>query len=204
MKTVLLVDDNRELVSLYSKMLSMLGYTPLAAQGGKECQERLDEKVPDVILLDVMMEPVDGWETLRQIRKRADSLMTPVIMLTARSPQPRDILYCGDFLDGYIMKPVTKSDLEKELNALWDRYNLIRDNIKKFRSKGFSPEDTLDYLFAVRACESLSHVMATLNPPCSSDIGKRERYGTVNKDIVRIGTLLQENKEKIRAYHALM
>jgi two-component system OmpR family response regulator len=130
MKTVLLVDDSQELVFLYCRMLSMLGYVPIAAQGGRECQELLDEKIPDAILLDIMMEPVDGWETLRQIRKRADSLMTPVIMLTARSPQPRDVLYCGDFLDGYIMKPVTKSNLEKELNALWDRYSLIRDNMQ--------------------------------------------------------------------------
>ena len=204
MKTVLLVDDSQELVFLYSRMLSMLGYVPMAAQGGKECQERLDEKVPDAILLDVMMEPVDGWETLRLIRKRADSLMTPVIMLTARSPQPNDILYCGDFLDGYIMKPVTKSNLEQELNALWDRYSLIRDNMQKLRSKGISPEDTLDYLRAIRACISLTNVMVALNPLWRSGFEGGEQDGTVNEEIIRIGTRLQEKKEKIRAYHALL
>jgi len=204
MKTVLLVDDSQELVLLYSRMLSMLGYSPLAAQGGMECQERLDEKVPDVILLDVMMVPVDGWETLRMIRKRADTLMTPVIMLTARSPQPGDILYWGDFLDGYIMKPVTKSDLEKELNALWDRCTLIRDNLQKLSSKGISPEDILDYLRAVRACTSLTQVMGTLNPPRLSGIVEGRMDGMANEEIVLIGTRLQEKKEKIREYHALL
>jgi two-component system OmpR family response regulator len=204
MKTVLLVDDSRDLVFLYCKMLSMLGYAPLAAQGGKECQELLDEKVPDLILLDVMMEPVDGWETLRQIRKRADLLMTPVIMLTARSPQPRDILYCGDFLDGYIMKPVTKSNLEKKLNALWERYVLIQDNMQKLRSKGISPADTLDYLRAIRACISLTNVMEALNPFRPSGFEGGEPDGTVNEEIVRIRARLQEKKEKIRGYHALL
>jgi two-component system OmpR family response regulator len=204
MKTVLLVDDSRDLVFLYCKMLSMLGYDPLAAQGGKECQELLDEKVPDAILLDVMMEPVDGWETLRLIRKRADLLMTPVIMLTARSPQPRDILYCGDFLDGYIMKPVTKSNLEKELNALWDRYSLIRDDMQKLRSKGISPEDTMDYLRAIRACISLTNVMEALNPFWLSGFEGGKPRGMVNEEIVRIGARLQEKKEKVQAYHALL
>jgi two-component system OmpR family response regulator len=204
MKTVLLVDDSRELVFLYSRMLSMLGYVPMAAQGGRECQERLDEKIPDAILLDVMMEPVDGWETLRQIRKRADLLMTPVIMLTARSPQPRDILYCGDFLDGYIMKPVTKSNFETELNALWDRYSLIRDNIQKLRSKGISPEDTLDYLRAIRACISLTNVMEALNPFWLSGFEEEEQDGIMNEEIIQIETRLQEKKKKIRAYRALL
>jgi two-component system OmpR family response regulator len=204
MKTVLLVDDSRELVFLYSRMLSMLGYVPMAAQGGRECQERLDEKIPDAILLDVMMEPVDGWETLRQIRKRADLLMTPVIMLTARSPQPRDILYCGDFLDGYIMKPVTKSNFETELNALWDRYSLIRDNMQKLRSKGISPEDTLDYLRAIRACISLTNVMEALNPFWLSGFEEEEQDGIMNEEIIQIETRLQEKKKKIRAYRALL
>jgi len=204
MKTVLLVDDSRDLVFLYSRMLSMLGYVPMAAQGGRECQERLDERVPDAILLDVMMEPVDGWETLRLIRKRADSLMTPVIMLTARSPQPNDILYCGDFLDGYIMKPVTKSNLEKELNALWDRYSLIRDNMQKLGLKGISSEDTLDYLRAIRACISLTNVMEALNPFFRSGFEGGVPDGMVNEEIARIGARLQEKKEKIREYQALL
>jgi two-component system OmpR family response regulator len=202
MKTVLLVDDNQELVSLYCRMLAMMGYVSMAAKGGRECQEILEEKIPDAILLDVMMEPIDGWETLRMIRKREDCLLTPVIMLTARSPQPREILYCGDFMDGYIMKPVTKTNLEQELQQLWDRCDLIQTHLEKFRNMGASAADAQDYMRSMRACVSLTQVLKTLTPPYLSGGDNEPMDSMVNEEIVRIKERLEEKKERIRMYQA--
>lgn len=202
MQTVLLVDDNPELVSLYSRMLSLLGYEPIIAHGGRECQERLNEKIPDAILLDLMMEPIDGWETLRMIRNRVDCLLTPVIMLTARSPQPREILYCGDFLDGYIMKPITKTKLEHELQELWDRCSLLQSHLEKFRKMGASPEDTVDYMRSMRACVSLTQVLKELALPHFSGEDAEFMDNMVNEEIVRIKERLEEKKERIRMYQA--
>jgi two-component system OmpR family response regulator len=204
MKTVLLVDDNPELVSLYCRMLSMMGYASLAAKGGRECQEILEEKIPDAILLDVMMEPVNGWETLRMIRKRKDCLLTPVIMLTARSPQPREVLYCGDFMDGYIMKPVTKTNLEWQLQQLWDRCDLIQTHLEKFRNMGVSGEDAKDYMRSMRACVSLTQVLKTLTSPYLSGADKEGIDDMANEEIVCIKERLEEKKERIRTYHAML
>lgn len=204
MKTVLLVDDSPDLVALYTRMLSMLGYAPIAAEGGRECQERLEEKIPDAILLDVMMEPIDGWETLRMIRKKEDCLLTPVIMLTARAPQPREILYYGDFLDGYIMKPITKANLEYELNKLWDRSRLIQEHLKKFRETGLSSNDQQLYMRSMRACISLTQALKTLTSPYLSGGDTEIMDGMANEEIIRIKERIAEEKEMIRRYHAML
>ncbi|MBP1929923.1 CheY-like chemotaxis protein [Methanolinea mesophila] len=204
MKTVLLVDDGAELVSLYCRMLSMLGYMPLAANGSRECLERIDEKVPDAILLDVMMVPVDGWETLRQIRKKKECLLTPVLMLTARSPQPREILQCGDLFDGYIMKPVTKSNLERELDSLWNRCTLIRTNMEKFRNLGIPPEKARDYAVSMRTCVSMTHVMNALNVMNLPSFLPAEPDTPVIDEITGIEERIRYHKKKIREYHAIL
>jgi len=83
MKTILLVDDNPKILTLYSRFIEIMGHIPVTANGSNECIEMIERKSPDLVLLDIMMEPEDGWETLIRIRKKFPSLNLPVIMITA-------------------------------------------------------------------------------------------------------------------------
>ena len=69
MFTILVVDDSPFIVDVFVTMLERGGYRTVAAYGGEECLEILKTVTPDLILLDIMMEPMDGWETLRRSRK---------------------------------------------------------------------------------------------------------------------------------------
>jgi DNA-binding response OmpR family regulator len=63
--------------------------------------------VPDLILLDVMMEPMDGWQTLMDLKKNLDTSGIPVIMVSGKKPTPDDIHMYGKFYEQYVMKPVS-------------------------------------------------------------------------------------------------
>ncbi len=88
MYTILVVDDSPFIVDVFVTMLERGGYRTVAAHGGEECLEILKTVTPDLILLDIMMEPMDGWETLEKIKENPATKDIPVLMLTAKQPDP--------------------------------------------------------------------------------------------------------------------
>lgn len=108
---IMVVDDTKVLANLYCNFLKKSGYGSVAAYSSRECLTLLEEIVPDLILLDIVMEPVDGWETLLKIREDERFLDTAVIMMTAKSIVPGDIISYGTLIDGYVMKPVKPIEL---------------------------------------------------------------------------------------------
>ena len=107
MTTILCVDDNADLVELLSELLKMMGYEVRTAPGGDECLRMINGERfhPDLILLDIMMEPMDGWETLGHIRENPVSRDIPVVMLTGKYPTMSEAETYGPMIDDYLMKP---------------------------------------------------------------------------------------------------
>lgn len=123
---LLIVDDNKMLVEIYTTGLSERGFEVLHSMSGAECLDLLKTEVPDVILMDIMMPGMDGWETLIQIRSNPKTKKIPVLMLTAKALTIEDINRYGGSIDGFLIKPFT-------LNALSDRINdfcKIRDEYR--------------------------------------------------------------------------
>ena len=79
MPTILIADDNRQITSILEEYVKKEGFTPFIAFDGQGALELFAKHKPDVVLLDVMMPKVDGFEVCREIRKNSD---TPVIMIT--------------------------------------------------------------------------------------------------------------------------
>jgi DNA-binding response OmpR family regulator len=127
MMKLLIVDDNKMLVEIYTTGLSERGFEVLHSMSGAECLDLLKNEVPDVILMDIMMPGMDGWETLMQIRSNPKTEKIPVLMLTAKALTIEDINRYGGYIDGFLIKPFT-------LNALSDRINdfyRIRENYRE-------------------------------------------------------------------------
>jgi two-component system, OmpR family, response regulator len=135
---VLCVDDNEALVNVLSEMLRTLGYQSSTATGGRECLDRLKggEFVPDIILLDIMMSPMDGWETLRNIRKDQDNYAVPVLMLTGKSPTMAEVNEFSSMFDGYLMKPFALISLSDEIEQVMQRMEARERVVEIARSKG--------------------------------------------------------------------
>lgn len=107
-KKVLLVDDEENIVDVCSRYLVREGYEVIAAINGKEALQQYDAFHPDIVILDIMMPEMDGWEVAEKMREYHD---TPIIMLTALG-QEKDRIY-GLTLgaDDYITKPFSPREL---------------------------------------------------------------------------------------------
>lgn len=126
MYNILLVDDEALMLNLLGLYLTPQGYMCIKMSGGEEAINYLKEEEVDLILLDVMMPGLDGWETCRQIRKISD---TPVIMLTAKS-QKKDIIKGLDAgADDYITKPFDEGELLARIKAVLRRRNPNKSEI---------------------------------------------------------------------------
>jgi len=128
MPEILVVDDNSDLVDLFDIVLGRKGYTVTKAGGGGQCLEVLKTSIPDLILLDIMMEPMDGWETLSRIKSDARTKPVPVIMLTGKPPTWDEIIAHMDKIEDYAIKPVTIEGLIGLVQGFFqDQETLIRE-----------------------------------------------------------------------------
>lgn len=120
-ETILLVDDNKFIVDGLKAILRKKGYEILVAYGGEEALNLLDRSAPDLILLDISMEPMDGWETLERARKKPVSAHIPVIIFSARKTLTeearRGSLEVSDILSKPINTGMLIAAIEKALGG---------------------------------------------------------------------------------------
>jgi len=115
-KKILVVDDEPAFVRLISYALSHNGYEVLTAGDGQEALRLLFTHNPDLVLLDVMMPRMDGWQTCSRIREVSD---VPIVIITGEQKSEADIV-CGlDYgADGYLVKPVGNKELVARVKAM--------------------------------------------------------------------------------------
>jgi len=121
-KKVLVIDDDEALVRLIDQVLTQQGYKVLKASNGQEALRLLFDQKPALVLLDVVMPRMDGWQTLDRIRDVSD---IPIIMLTGRRRAEDDIvrgLDCG--ADDYLLKPMGNRELVARVRAALRRAEL--------------------------------------------------------------------------------
>ncbi len=116
---VLVVDDERRMIGFIRMNLELEGHQVLEAGNGYEALESLRKDLPDIVLLDVMMPELDGFETLRLIREVSD---VPVIMLTARGEEDDRVHGLELGADDYITKPFGPRELSSRVRAVLRRY----------------------------------------------------------------------------------
>jgi two-component system OmpR family response regulator len=136
MYTILVVDDSPMIVDVFVAMLERGGFRPIAAYSGQEALEVLKDVTPDLILLDIMMEPMDGWETLERIKTNPEIKEIPVMMLTAKQLTPDEAQEYGVYLEDYIMKPTTHRQLYEAIEYVLKRREKIQQEIAKAEEGG--------------------------------------------------------------------
>ena len=120
--SILVVDDDPDSLTIVRTYLEARGYVVATALDGKEALARLEEVRPAIVLLDVMMPGMDGWEVARVIKNHPQFNKVRVVMLTARSDfsDKHEGLRAG--ADDYLVKPIRLEDLgsrvERNLRAL--------------------------------------------------------------------------------------
>lgn len=118
---VMVIDDDRDIVMLLSAVLATAGHEVVSATGGARALELLDGEAPDVIILDVQMADLDGWETLERIRAHERAGEVPVLMCTVKSSPSDRIMGWELGCDGYLPKPFDITRLVEEVEEVAGR-----------------------------------------------------------------------------------
>jgi two-component system, OmpR family, alkaline phosphatase synthesis response regulator PhoP len=117
-RTVLVVDDDAKTVELVKLYLSRDGYLVLTAYDGVEALRLVRENSPDLIVLDLMLPDIDGFEVCRTLRNESD---VPVIMLTARTTDQDKLKGLNLGADDYVTKPFSPRELAARVRTVFRR-----------------------------------------------------------------------------------
>ncbi|MDD4835444.1 MAG: response regulator transcription factor [Lutispora sp.] len=126
MPTILIADDNKQITSILEEYAKKEGFVPKVALDGCEAIELFHKLQPDIVLLDVMMPKMDGFEVCREIRKTSN---VPIIMITARGEDFEKIMGLDIGADDYIVKPFSPGEVMARVRAILRR--LARDDEKQ-------------------------------------------------------------------------
>ncbi|MCX7854593.1 MAG: response regulator [Anaerolineae bacterium] len=118
---ILIVEDDLESLKLIGLMLQSRGYQIVAAQSGPQALNKVVSESPDLILLDVMMPGMDGYEVARRLRADARTAAIPIIMLTARGQVTDKVAGFEAGADEYLVKPVHPAELVTRIESLLTR-----------------------------------------------------------------------------------
>ena len=139
---VLVVDDEKTLVKALSFNLEKEGFRVEQAHDGKEALEKVYDLKPDIVVLDLMLPEVDGFEVCRQIRKK---LEIPIIMLTARSEDIDKVLGLELGADDYLTKPFNSRELVARIKAILRRSSVREEEAKKMVQIGKLKVDLMQH-----------------------------------------------------------
>ncbi|MGM9947110.1 response regulator transcription factor [Floccifex sp.] len=125
---ILVVDDQKEVLDILQILLTAEGYEVILAKNGKEALENLKKMELDLILLDVMMPQINGYQTCLEIRKISN---VPILFLSAKSQDSDKTLGYSYGADDYLSKPFSYNELLNRVKALIRRYHVYQGKNKK-------------------------------------------------------------------------
>ena len=120
---ILIIDDDLDTLRLVGLMLQRQGYQISAATNGQQGLDKAFEETPDLILLDVMMPDMDGYEVTRRLRRNPATIETPVLMFTAKSQLDDKVIGFEVGASDYLTKPTHPSELQARVRTLLSRAN---------------------------------------------------------------------------------
>ena len=128
---ILIAEDEKPVEELLQYNLEREGYECGAAEDGEEAMIQVEERVPDLILLDWMLPKVSGIEVCRRVRNGSDTANVPIIMLTARTEESDRIRGLDTGADDYVTKPFSTTEVVARIRAVMRRIRpgLVEDHI---------------------------------------------------------------------------
>ncbi len=152
--SVLIVDDDKKIAELVQAYFEKDGFTTYLAHDGFKALEKIREQKPDIVVLDLMLPGLDGWEVCRRVRKDSE---IPILMLTARDEEPDRLTGLEMGADDYVAKPFSAREVVARAKAILRRTN---------KEAGKAASVNIGSLFIDRAKHTVSknEVMLEMTP----------------------------------------
>lgn len=207
---ILVVDDSNLIVEGLSSIFRYKKYETWKACSGQECLEILEKHIPDIIILDILMEPMDGWETLGKIRDNPKTREIPVLMFSAKNISDEEEEQCRVTIDEFVAKPVTSEQLVNTVDQVLLRRRAAREIAERWRSSGISESRIAEYLSLKANIDIEFHLSSILKQEMDGDQAPRwkpeeflQALNTVEERIKSVSPLLgmlprKESSHKIK------
>ncbi len=127
---ILIVDDDPDTLYTVCEIVNACGCRTISAKSGEECLEVLESKIPDIILLDIMMPDMDGFQTLKKIRANSRWANIPVFAVTAKAMLDDKAIILKHGFDDYISKPVNAGVMAFKIEKFFTKLKLADNNEK--------------------------------------------------------------------------
>jgi class 3 adenylate cyclase/CheY-like chemotaxis protein len=217
---ILVVDDTPANLKLVCEVLSAKGYAVTSAASGEDALARIAEQAPDLIVLDIMMPGLSGYDVCRKIRANQDTALLPVVLCTSLDPHQERIHGIEAGADDFLSKPVNHHELLARIKSLL-RIKSLQDDVKAMASELAAWNDTLESRVReqVTQLERLSRLKRFFSPALAEalvagngeDVLKphRREVSVVFIDLRGFTTFTEraepeEVMELLHAYHATM
>ncbi len=197
MYTILVVDDSPMIVDVFVTMLERGGYRPITAYSGEEALAVLKDTVPDLILLDIMMEPMDGWETLENVKGNLATKNIPVLMLTAKPLTPEEAREYGVFIEDYILKPTTHHQLYDAIEHVLQRRHSISADIERAKEAGVDQRIIDEYERLSKSVDINKRLLKILETTYSIKDAKVGMGENITRAIKSMATSIKLQEERL-------
>ena len=182
---VLVVDDDKNICELLRLYLEKEGYGVILAHDGEEAVVKFNALKPDIILLDIMLPGIDGWQVCREIRKKSN---VPIIMITAKVETFDKVLGLELGADDYIVKPFDTKEVIARIKAVYRRVGQSSGEaeIKEVKYDKLSVNMTrYECLTHRRRSLSFCSTLLQIRTEFIQEISSLMRYGALNITAIR-------------------
>jgi len=201
-KKILVVDDEPEIVDIIKKMLEDK-YEIIVAYDGEECLEKAKKEKPDLILLDILMPKLDGWETLRKLKEDENLKDVPISMLTALPLTPEDTKSKPiDKIENYIVKPFKKEALIRKIEDIFEREKEAKKVYEELKRE-VGEEAAEEYLRLVKAINRHRRLIGVIIESAAEEfkqsvrnliLSQKRLIETMKKRVEELEKLLEKRK----------
>jgi two-component system, OmpR family, response regulator len=167
--TILIVDDSPYIVDGLVALLKRKGFKPIASHGGDEALTLLATTRPDLILLDIMMEPMDGWETLDRIKANPAIKDIPVLMFSAKKITPEEAEQHSLNIEDFVSKPVNPTQLLDAIKRVFIRRADVTAELLVAKSAGLDPGILEEYAGLRKSIDLDKNLLTVLKNACRVD-----------------------------------
>jgi len=159
---ILLIDDNEKLCLLYQQLIGRGGHEIAFETDARKALDRIRRIDPELLLLDIMMEPVSGWEVLEQVRADKEYSDLPIIILTGKVLTAPEALKYGMMIEGFIMKPLERNMLLRAVEEVKEVIDESNEGYGRALSSGMNPEDASACRNVIRKKKILQYLRENL------------------------------------------
>jgi len=195
-QTVLIVDDDPEMVEIIDQFLTDEGYATIRAFSGKGCLDILKKQLPDLVLLDVLMQPMNGWETLEQIKKDPITKPIPVLMLTGKHLTSAEAKQYNICIDDYIMKPFRHKEIFAAIDNILQRKQRFKDGLELAKKVGVDREKFCELAKLSRRISVNKKIIDILQAPAGTAAWGPDEMTPENREVIEQITMTTRVNEQ--------